>query len=327
MAILRKLKEVFKKLLRMLKLSESGVDTAKKQKAKEIQPSQNVLGNQEVEVGMTKFSNPENMRQARAYPQELSGAYGKDKMVLQVRDPWWLHAYWEITEPTWSHFKSKLGADKVASAKLLLRAYDVTGIDFDGKNANRYFDIDINRNANNWYVDTGSDGRSWCVDIGLMLGDGRFITILRSNFVTTPLAGPSWITDEEWMIPDDLFARLYGMGFGFGKSSPVGKGWQEKIRKEFFSSPGFASMASPVKQMLKEKQFWLVVNTELIVYGATEPDAKVYVQNKEINLRPDGTFSLRFALPDGKQVIPVKAVSRDQQDERIITPVVKKETK
>jgi hypothetical protein len=165
------------------------------------------------------------------------------------------------------------------------------------------------------------------VDLGLLLPNGVFITIVRSNTVSTPLDGPSWITDEEWMIPDDMFARLYGMGFGFGRSSAVGKGWQEKIRKQFVSSPGISSLASPVKRMPSERKFWLVVNTELIVYGATDPDAKVRVQDREIKLRPDGTFTLRFALPDGRQVIPVEAASCDGIDKRVITPIVERQTK
>ena len=133
------------------------------------------------------------------------------------------------------------------------------------------------------------------------------------------------------MIPEDMFARLYGMGFGFGQSSPVGKAWQERVKRALFSgvlaSPGMASMASPVKKIPKERKFWLVVDCELIVYGATEPDAKVTVQNREISLRPDGTFTLRYALPDGKQVIQVKAVSSDEIEERTITPIVSRETK
>jgi hypothetical protein len=87
-----------------------------------------------------------------------------------------------------------------------------------------------------------------------------------------------------------------------------------------------ASMASPVKKAVKERKFWLVVDCELIVYGATEPDAKVTVQGKPVNLRPDGTFTLRYYLPDGKQVIPVKAVSSDREEERAITPIVTRET-
>ena len=69
------------------------------------------------------------------------------------------------------------------------------------------------------------------------------------------------------------------------------------------------------------------VDCELIVYGGTEPDAKVTVQGKPIKLRPDGSFTLRYALPDGKQVIPVKAISADEIEERTITPTVTRETK
>ncbi len=169
------------------------------------------------------------------------------------------------------------------------------------------------------------------MDIGLLLPDGRFVTLARSNFVSTPLDGPSWITDEEWMVPEEMFGRLYGMGFGLGRSSPVGKAWQERFKKALFSgilaSPGITSAASPVRKKPKERGFWLVVDCELIVYGATEPDADVSVQGKRIKLRPDGTFTMRYALPDGKQVIPVKAVSADKIEERIITPIVTRETK
>jgi hypothetical protein len=131
------------------------------------------------------------------------------------------------------------------------------------------------------------------------------------------------------MIPEDMFARLYGMGFGFGRSSPVGRAWQERYKTLFsgiLASPGITSMASPVKKPGK-RGFWLVANCELIVYGATEPDAKVTIQGKAINLRQDGSFTLRFALPDGKQVIPIKAVSSDNEEERSITPIVTRETR
>jgi hypothetical protein len=64
------------------------------------------------------------------------------------------------------------------------------------------------------------------------------------------------------------------------------------------------------------KGFWLNVNTELIVYGATEPDASLSVGGRKIPLRPDGTFSCRFALPDGKYDLAVVAVAADQTDGR-----------
>jgi hypothetical protein len=58
------------------------------------------------------------------------------------------------------------------------------------------------------------------------------------------------------------------------------------------------------------------VNAELIVYGATEPDARVTIGGRVIRLRPDGSFSYRFALPDGNYEMPIVAVSADQTDGR-----------
>ncbi len=290
-----------------------------------------VLGINEVAIEKTKFSHPQVRKVQRVMPSELPYGYGKDKMVLQVRDPWWLQTYWEVAAGTWNTLKDRL-KEMFFNAKKVLRVYDVSHIHFNGKNAHRHFDIEVSHEASSWYIDVGGPGRSWCVDYGLKLPNGEFITILRSNTVNTPLDGPSWVTDEEWMIPEEIFGRLYGMGFGFGKSSPVGKGWQERFKHALFSgvlaSPGITSAGSPVKLPRgKGRQFWLVVDCELIVYGATEPDASVTVQGKPIKLRPDGTFTLRFALPDGKQVIPVKAVSADELEERTITPIVSRETK
>jgi hypothetical protein len=259
-------------------------------------------------------------------PSDLPWGYNQDRMILQVRDPRWLHSYWEVSSSTWDSIKHNL-KDTFYNAKRILRVYDVSYIIFNGSNASSFFDIEINQDANNWYIDTNGPGRSWCVDFGLRLPSGEFITILRSNVVQTPLDGPSWITDEEWMIPDDMFARLYGMGFGLGQSSPVGKAWQERIKQALFSGVFVSPGSSPVKKMPVEKKFWLKVDCELIVYGATEPDAKVYIQNKPIALRKDGTFTLRFYLPDGRQTIPVKAVSADNKEERNITPIVNRETK
>ncbi|MFH0855311.1 MAG: DUF4912 domain-containing protein [Candidatus Omnitrophota bacterium] len=284
------------------------------------EPAKIALDTQEINAGATKFSHPETLRRPKTLLRELPSQYEVDKMVLLVRDPWWLYTYWELKQATVSGLKSEL-KDEFYKAKRVLRVHDVTNINFIGSNANRFFDIYIHEFANNWYIDTAAPGRSWCVDFGLLLSSGRFITILRSNVVQTPLDGPSWVTDEEWMVPDEMFARLYGMGFGQAKSSPAGKYWRERV----IGSPGIASMSSPVKKHLK-RGFWLKVDCELIVYGATEANAKVTVQGKPVSLRPDGTFTLRFALPDGKQVIPVKAVSADKMDERTITPAVGRKT-
>lgn len=66
----------------------------------------------------------------------------------------------------------------------------------------------------------------------------------------------------------------------------------------------------------RSTDFWFNVNAELIIYGATQPDAQVNIAGRPIKLRPDGTFSFRFALPDGQYELPAIATSADQSDSR-----------
>ncbi|MEI8291669.1 MAG: DUF4912 domain-containing protein [Verrucomicrobiota bacterium] len=85
------------------------------------------------------------------------------------------------------------------------------------------------------------------------------------------------------------------------------------------SSPGISS--SPTSPFggggaEKSKGFWFNVNAELVIYGATEPGAKVTLAGHEIKLRDDGTFSYRFALPDGQYDLPAVAVSASGDDAR-----------
>lgn len=77
-----------------------------------------------------------------------------------------------------------------------------------------------------------------------------------------------------------------------------------------------SSVSSPFGGLGRRKGFWFNVNAELIIYGATEPDAKVTVAGRPIKLRPDGSFSFRFALPDGEYALPAVAVSADGDDSR-----------
>ena len=77
-----------------------------------------------------------------------------------------------------------------------------------------------------------------------------------------------------------------------------------------------SSISSPFGGRERKKGFWFNVNAELILYGATEPDAQVTIGGRPIKLRPDGTFSFRFSLPDGQYDLPAIAVSADQTDGR-----------
>lgn len=82
-------------------------------------------------------------------------------------------------------------------------------------------------------------------------------------------------------------------------------------------SGAVTSVSSPFGgEQARGKGFWFNVNAELIIYGATERDATVTIGGRQIKLRHDGSFSYRFALPDGNYDLPVVAVSADDTDGR-----------
>jgi len=152
-----------------------------------------------------------------------------------ARDPKWTFAYWEVTPDTLEAAKAKAGQ----MANLTLRIYDVTGIDFNGKNAISSFDIDVYERVGSWYIELGRPDRSFCVDLGLLTPQGSFTTIARSNVITTPRDRVSEITDERFMIMEEEFQKIFALsgGYGAGLSSPE---LQEIIKRRFveeISSP------------------------------------------------------------------------------------------
>ena len=253
--------------------------------------------------------------------------YGDNKIVLLVRDPWWLFTYWEVRKDREEEIVRKMEKFGETPQKSILRAYDITGVNFNGRNARSFFDIDLKGLASNWYINVNLPDSSWIVDIGIVSNKGNFYLLARSNVVRTPRFGMSDQLDAEWMAPEDEFWKMFGLsgGMGIGKGSLEVREMFKKRLEEQITSGGISSGASFFRKP-SERKFWLVVNCELIVYGATEPDAKLTVQGKAIKLREDGTFTLRFALPDGKQEIPVEATSSDGIDRRRITPIVTRKT-
>jgi uncharacterized protein len=76
----------------------------------------------------------------------------------------------------------------------------------------------------------------------------------------------------------------------------------------------------------RPRQFWLVADAELIVYGATEPDAHVTVGGRPIELTPDGTFRFQMSFQDGLLDFPIFAVAADGEQTRAIQMRFTRET-
>jgi uncharacterized protein len=76
----------------------------------------------------------------------------------------------------------------------------------------------------------------------------------------------------------------------------------------------FSASAAPERP----RSFWLIADAELIVYGATEPDATVYVDGEPIQLNSDGTFRFQMSFQDGQLKFPIVAVAADGEQTRSV---------
>ncbi|MBD2280710.1 DUF4912 domain-containing protein [Aphanizomenon flos-aquae] len=85
---------------------------------------------------------------------------------------------------------------------------------------------------------------------------------------------------------------------------------------------GFSASAVPARP----RKFWLVADAELIVYGATEPDATVTIGGRPIKLNSDGTFRFQMSFQDGLIDYPILAVAADGEQTRSIHMKFERET-
>lgn len=128
---------------------------------------------------------------------DLPRAYGRDRLVLLVRDPHTIFAYWEVTPTTRVQALRTLGVE-AEGAREVLRVYDVTFVTFTGDNAWLSLDVELTPGAESWYVNVSRPGASYCAEVGLRTSTGRFLPLVRSNTVTTPRSSPSPDTRVRW---------------------------------------------------------------------------------------------------------------------------------
>lgn len=121
----------------------------------------------------------------------LPGAYGVDRLVLLPKDPHMLFAYWEITPTLESSLRGQY-ADSWETGTLVLRIHDA---DSGGSR-----DLEIDGYADNWYFQVEHADRTYYVQMGRSLPDGRFVPILTSNTVRTPRDSISSVIDPRWKM-------------------------------------------------------------------------------------------------------------------------------
>ena len=271
----------------------------------------------------TGIIEEENLCEERVEEEEytLPLSYNQTKIILLVRDPYWLYTYWDLCNEVKEKLKTEYGDWERAPLGL-----KVCGEKESGGGQPEFFNISVSPHTNNWYINVKPNQR-YSVHLGYFSPSGEFITLARSNTVVTPRDCMSEVIDEEWMIIEEDFRRLYRLAGGAPAAGSVEivESLLKRLEREM-GSAAISSISSPAGLPPRERRFWLVLNTELIIYGATEPDASLIFNDQPITLRPDGSFTIRMALPDGVKTMPVTSRSHDGQDEITITPVVSKET-
>ena len=192
-------------------------------------------------------------------------------------------------------------------------------------------DVDVHGGCNNWYVEADQPPRSYRVDIGYVSKRGQFYALARSNVVTPPKAGVSDAVDENWTDADAKQAdRLYAMSSGFDPSAGDTRALKEFLEERFrrpLHAPALPNAPTTTGAIPKGGKFFFHIDAEMIVFGRTIAGARVTLQGEPVKLRPDGTFTMRYSFPDGRQILPAIAESADGVEERKIVLAVERNTK
>jgi len=147
-------------------------------------------------------SAPRTSRKVDVDNFQLPSNYNETRLTLLARDPYYVHACWELSQQSVAEMRQRIGA-AFDAAKYVLRMHDITKVDFNGQNANSSFDVHINPQNQNWYINLWRDNVAYCGELGVQTPDGQFHPFTQSNVISTPRASYSNRSDLVWMDVKD----------------------------------------------------------------------------------------------------------------------------
>lgn len=191
-----------KRMIKKKNVPKTGKKTRPRQKAPKKSPVRNNRNS-------LRSNKIKHIQDAFIFP----AVYGKPRLTLMARDPWWIYAYWEIPAKTERETLALMSAQRAEDPKRALRVYRR-----NGDEVLSFFDIDIGHFAECWYVEVGVPGAQWSSEIGLRSADGRFYGMLTSNRVRTPRYGISEVVDPDWRLPEGNWRSLLEASGAFSDS-------------------------------------------------------------------------------------------------------------
>lgn len=269
---------------------------------------------------------------ARKDISSISPTGDTDRVVLMVRDAYWLHAYWEISNRAVIRAKAAMAENWHTATPVIRVLKQSAGRSTSaGEVVDR--DIRIHGGVNNWFIDVKDPPETFRVEIGYLAANGKFFAIARSNSVTTPKSNSSDMTDATWADMANNCDKILAQSGAFGEAGNDGelqRLFEERLRRPMGSPMmtryGIGAEAA-LRQRQNEEDFNFAIDTEMVVFGSTRPDSHVVMGGEPVKVRPDGTFTIRLSMQDGRQVLPVVSSNGDGTRQQTIILAVERNTK
>jgi len=259
-------------------------------------------------------------------------------VVFLPRDPQWAYCFWAISD------LDRQKARDAGATSLCLRVADVTGLGADQSHPHALQEMVVDNHASEWFLPVPVDGRDYRVELGFRLRNGGWYSLAFSAVAQVPALEPSQRVADAFVpfsldmplqpaaSPEVTFGggvaheQIYQIATAAGtRSRRVGS----EVLHEFDASQqgllndsGAGVWASGRSEsgsgLVRQRSFWLVADAELIVYGATDPSASLFIGDQQVPLSSDGTFRVHVPFRDGEQLYPIRAIAADGEQERSI---------
>lgn len=252
-----------------------------------------------------------------------SAAVERDQLVVLVRDPYWLHACWELSQQSVDRAQSAMG-QHWHSARPILKLYRIESDDSSTLEA----DVEVHGGVSNWYLSVNDPPKSYRAEIGYQSPGAEFYCLARSNTVTTPAAGSAETIDGNWADVAENADRIFAMSGGYsadGASMELQELLEQRLRRRL-GRPAQTRYGTGAADDRRE-DFHLAIDAELVIYGSTDPHTHVTIKGEPVPVNPDGSFAVKMHLPDRRQVVPVVAGSSDGVEQKTVILGVERNTK
>lgn len=253
----------------------------------------------------------------------------KDRVVLIVRDPFWLQASWDVSRRAIERARASM-AEHWHTAKPILRLLTIGGTGSTNASETVDRDIEVHGGVRNWYIEIKTSPGTFRVLLGYLASNGRFHELSRSNIVTTPAPGSADAVDGNWADIAQDCEHIFALSGGYNpehESKELQEMFEDRLKRPM-GSPQLTQFGGGAEAPLKrKKEFQFDIDAEMILFGVTHIDAYVTLGGEPVKIREDGSFSVRLPLPDRRQVLPAVASSRDGSEQRTIVIAVERNTK